>query len=205
MVPGRLWAEVAPQKKRPVYSANAQQLVAGYADPPTGEELRALFETVTYYEQVPTVPRASATKDRHNFQLQRKLEATLNLLVHVAETPEDDHSTTLLQIAGFVRAAYDDVNEARRHEVVGRHQGVLKRKVEEASLLTPAEEEELKKERKAAARSNVGNPYRGFRGFRRGFSSGPWRAGQGNFRSSGGGSRGSAPRGRGLGCGSRHS
>ena len=55
VVPGRLWAEVAPQKKRPVYSANAQQLVAGYADPPTGEELRALFETVTCYEQVPTV------------------------------------------------------------------------------------------------------------------------------------------------------
>lgn len=156
----------------------------------------------------PAVPKNQA--DRHAYNLQKKLEVAMQLLVSISEEGDEEAEISMVKLMAIIKGLYNEVNEERRLQLVGKNTNVLKREREPNALLDVEEEEKLAKARKVTntgTRAKFRNFRASFRGFR---SNAPSRSAatpsesysRGGYSSRGGypsrsrGSRGGRGRGR---------
>lgn len=191
-----LW-ELLPTQKRKLRTADAKKVAECLKKPPPHEKLKALMDSIPLYEGVPATPKSTnSIRDRRYHSLQRKLEMLLHVVVQIADADNREQAAadSSIAVSALARAAFEDVNELRRHEFVGRMAPVvLKRTSEDAQLLDKDEQENWAKRRRS--------PFHSYAARGRGRAPPPRRPtySRSPFRGRGGGGRGRSSGGRGRG------
>ena len=104
-------------------------LVQLLGNPPPLEALKATGKTLTKYQEIPqTPPPRKHRLDSNLAIMQNKLEMAMQALVHSQETNERE---PVAQAAAWIRSAWEDIHQQRRHLLAGRQSHKLDKRVDD--------------------------------------------------------------------------
>ena len=134
------WADVLPTRTLQAETPTAVALTQRFQQAPPLDLLKGLEASVPKYQGVPQAPHARRHRvDLALWTIQRKLEHTMNLMVHSIET---GNPKNLELSAAELRSAWEDVLQQRRGLLAGRQAPKLdKRPDDNRTRLLSAEEE----------------------------------------------------------------
>lgn len=105
--------------------------------------MKTLAKQATKYQNIPlTPPQRQHRMDIALQQPQAKLELAMNALVHHVET---DDKQALLHTAAWIRSAWEDLHQQRRHTLAGKLSYKLEKRTDDnrPKLLTAEEENKI--------------------------------------------------------------
>jgi hypothetical protein len=139
------WSDVLVQNRR-FPSGSGKALVSRMQSPPPLDAIRETLSQVVPVVGVPQTapPRRQNRVDRLCWTTQVKIEATMNLLVDIAEST-NTATGPLIQCAAFLRSSFEDLTDYRRRSLAGVHAGKLDKRSDLSGprLLSPSEEKML--------------------------------------------------------------
>ena len=137
------WGELLIQELKQPVKAEACELCQVLGSPPPFASMKTLAKQATKYQNIPqTPPQRQNRLDLAMQQPQAKLELAMHALVHHVET---DDKQALLHTAAWIRSAWEDLHQQRRHTLAGKLSYKLEKRADDnrPRLLTAEEETKI--------------------------------------------------------------
>lgn len=148
------WEDVLGNQQAVATTATAKKFVGMLTNPPDLQSLKKIMGQVPLYQGVPETPGPRRNKvDSQLWSAQRKVELAMHLLTHYVEGGD---MTTIGSTAAFMRSAWQDLHENRRHYLAGRQSWKLDPRVDDKKpkLLSVEEEKKLRPPREGGAQEH---------------------------------------------------
>ena len=148
------WQSVLGGSRQQPTQAMACNLVDLLESPPPMSLLKSDSLNITPYIKIPSTPSSRKNiMDQKLYMPQKKLEEAMQHMVHSLET----HDPQGIQVAaGFVRSAWEDLNQGRRELFAGRQRNKLDKRTDDNRPRLLTREEEIKIQQAPRFQGNKG-------------------------------------------------
>ena len=138
------WSELLIQELAQPSKPEALELCHVLGFPPPFDSMKHLAKTQIKYSGIPATPsqRPQHRLDATLQMPQQKMELAMHSLTHYVETNDKQ---ALLHTAAWIRSAWEDLHQQRRHTLAGKQSYKLEKRADDnrPKLLSPEEESKI--------------------------------------------------------------
>lgn len=152
------WSDVLPVHHHEPTHDDAIVFCKRLATPPPLDLLKNSKTDLTMYSNIPQAPPPRRNRlDQQLQQAQQKAENAMHLMVHTMETDDLVH---LNQASAWIRSLWQDLQETRRHLLVGNNHNTLEPRPDltTSRLLTREEEQKVRQKQFTSNHRGRGRP-----------------------------------------------